>query len=98
MRRIPEKHSFNQFPVSNRPIFNPYLVISLAQELEFLRLLVHEHPVKVAGLHAPDLDGLVPPAHDLPGPDVGHAGGQLAPLQHDVLGDLEIGGEMLNEM
>lgn len=94
MRRIPETHSFNQFPFRDRPISSPYLVISLAQELEFLRLLVHEHPVQVAGLHAPDLDGLVPPAHDLPGPDVGHAGRQLAPLQHDVLGDLEIGGEM----
>ena len=91
MRRIPEKHSYRQYTIRVHSISNPYLVISLAEELEFLRLLVHEHPVKVAGLDAPDLDGLVPPAHDLPGPDVGHAGRQLAPLQHDVLGDLEIG-------
>ena len=44
----------------------------------------------MSSLHAPDLDGLVAPAHDLPRPDVGHAGGQLPPLQHDVLGDLEV--------
>ena len=90
MRRIPEKHSISQSPIRDRPLSKLYLVISLAQELEFLRLLVHEHPVEVSGLDAPDLDGLVPPAHDLTRADVGHAGRQLAPLQHDVLGDLEI--------
>ena len=50
---------------------------------------MHEDPVEVAGLHAADLYRLVAPAHDLPGADVGHAGGQLAPLQHDVLGHLQ---------
>ena len=94
MRRIPEKHSISQFPIRDRQIPNPYLVISLTQELEFLRLLVHEHPVEVSGLDAPDLDGLVPPAHDLPRADVSHAGRQLAPLQDDVLGDLEIGSKI----
>ena len=43
----------------------------------------------MSGLNAPDLYGFVAPAHDLPGPDVGHAGGQLAPLEHDVLGHLQ---------
>ena len=42
----------------------------------------------MSGLNAPDLYGFVAPAHDLPGPDVGHTGGQLAPLEHDVLGHL----------
>ena len=67
-----------------------HLVIPFTQELEFLRLLVHEHPVQVAGLHAPDLYGFVAPAHDLTGPDVGHAGGQFSPLEDDVLGHLEL--------
>jgi hypothetical protein len=35
-----------------------YLVISLAEELELLGLLVHEDPVQVTSLHRPDLDGL----------------------------------------
>jgi hypothetical protein len=35
-----------------------YLVISLAEELELLGLLVHEYPVQVTRLHRPDLDGL----------------------------------------
>jgi hypothetical protein len=35
-----------------------YLVISLAEELELLGLLVHEDPVQVTRLHRPDLDGL----------------------------------------
>ena len=65
------------------------LVVPFTQELEFLCLLVHEDPVEVAGLHAADLYRLVAPAHDLAGADVGHAGGQLAPLQHDVLGHLQ---------
>ena len=43
----------------------------------------------MSGLNAPDLYGFVAPAHDLPGPDVGHTGGQLAPLEHDVLGHLQ---------
>lgn len=43
----------------------PYLVIPLTQELELLSLLVHEHPVQVASLRRPDLDGLVTPAHYL---------------------------------
>ena len=34
----------------------PHLVISLTEELEFLRLLVHEHSVKVARLHAPGVE------------------------------------------
>ena len=67
-----------------------YLVVPFTQKFQFLCLLVHEDPVQVSRLHAPDLDGLVAPAHDLPRPDVGHAGGQLPPLQHDVLGDLEV--------
>ncbi len=32
---------------------------------------------------------LVSPAHDLAGANIGHAGGQLTPLQHDVLRDLK---------
>ena len=31
-----------------------YLVISLTQELEFLCLLVHEHPVQVSSLNSPE--------------------------------------------
>ena len=67
-----------------------YLVVPFTQKFQFLCLLVHEDPIEMSSLHAPDLDGLVAPAHDLPRPDVGHAGGQLPPLQHDVLGDLEV--------
>ena len=37
----------------------------------------------------PDLDGLVAPAHDLASANVGHAGRQHAPLQHDVLRHLQ---------
>lgn len=66
------------------------LIISLAQELELLSFLVHEDSIKVSSLHTPDLYGLVAPAHDLSGPDVGHAGGQLPPLEHDVLGHLAV--------
>ena len=64
------------------------LIISLTQKLEFLRFLVHEDPVQMSGLHTPDLYGFVAPAHDLTGPDVGHAGRQFSPLKDDVLGDL----------
>ena len=49
---------------------------------------MHEDTVQVAGIHTSDLNGFVPPAHDLPSPDVGDAGGQLPPLEHDVLSDL----------
>lgn len=50
---------------------------------------MHKHPVQVARLNTPDLDGLVPPAHDLPRAYVRHAGGQLPPLQHYLLGYLQ---------
>ena len=50
---------------------------------------MHEDSIKVSSLHTPYLYGLVAPAHDLSGPDVGHAGGQLPPLEHDVLGRLQ---------
>ena len=66
-------------------------VVAFAQELELLRFLVHEDPVEVSRLDRPDLDGLVAPAHDLAGADVGHRRRQLTPLQHDVLGDLPVG-------
>ena len=64
------------------------LVVALAQKLELLRLLVHEDAVEVAGLHRPDLDGLVAPSHDLPGANVRHGGRQLSPLQDNVFGNL----------
>lgn len=57
-----------------------HLIVALAEELEALRLLVHEHAVQVAGLHGADLNGLVAPAHDLAGADVGHGRRHLAPL------------------
>ena len=66
-----------------------HLIISLTQKLEFLCLFVHEDAVQVSGLHTPDLYGFVAPAHDLTGPDVGHAGGQLPALENDVLGHLQ---------
>ena len=66
------------------------LIISLTQKLQFLRFFVHEDPVQMSGLNAPDLYGFVAPAHDLTGPDVGHAGGQFSPLEDDVLGHLEL--------
>ena len=47
---------------------------------------MHEDSIKVSSLHTHDLYGLVAPAHDLSGPDAGHAGGQLPPLEDDVLG------------
>ena len=65
------------------------LIISLTQKLQFLRLFVHEDPIQVSGLHAPDLYGFVAPPHDLTGPNVGHAGRQFSPLEHDVLGHLQ---------
>ena len=65
------------------------LVVAFAQKLELLCLLVHKDTVEVARLHGPDLDRLVAPSHDLPGPYVGHGGRQLSPLQHDVLGNLK---------
>ena len=40
----------------------------------------------------PDFNGLVAPPHDLPGANVGDAGGQLAPLQHNVLRHLDVIG------
>lgn len=58
-----------------------HLVVALAEELEPLRLLVHEHAVQVAALHGADLDGLVAPAHDLPRADVRHRRRHLAPLE-----------------
>ena len=51
-----------------KPMAN--LVVPLAQELEFLGLLVHEHTVKVPSLCCPDLNCFVPPAHYLPSADV----------------------------
>ena len=53
-----------------------HLVVALAQELESLGTLVHEDPVQVARLHRADLDGLLSPAHDLVGVDVGCGGKQ----------------------
>ena len=85
-RRKPE----NQISYSSsEPRTGAYLIISLAQELELLSFLVHEDSIKVSSLHTPYLYGLVAPAHDLSGPDVGHAGGQLPPLEDDVLGHLQ---------
>ena len=52
-----------------------YLIIALAQKLQFLRFLVHEYPVQVARLYRPDFNGLIAPAHDLARADVGHGGG-----------------------
>ena len=51
-----------------KPMAN--LVVPLAQELEFLGLLVHEHTVQVPSLCCPDLNCFVPPAHYLPSADV----------------------------
>ena len=48
-----------------------HLVIPLTEELEPLGPLVHEDPVQVPRLHRADLDGLLPPAHNLVGPNVG---------------------------
>ena len=47
-----------------------YLVVALAEELELLRLLVHEDTVEVARLRRADLDRLVAPAHHLTRADV----------------------------
>ena len=65
------------------------LIISFTQKLQFLGFLVHEDPIQMSGLHTPDLYGFVAPPHDLTRPDVGHAGRQLSPLEHDVLGHLQ---------
>ena len=88
-----EKKTWNNVILNTSSTFTSstlsYLVISLTQELEFLSFLMHEHSVQVSSLHAPDLNGFVAPAHDLPGPDVSNTGGQLSPLQHNILGHLE---------
>jgi len=68
-----------------------HLVVSLAQELEFLSLLMHKDAVEVTSFHVPDLDCFVAPAHNLPRAYEGHRGGHLAPLQHNVLRHLSVG-------
>ena len=88
MRKIPAMKIKFRFLTTD--FLKTYLVVPFTQKFQFLCLLVHEDPIKMSSLYAPDLDGLVAPTHDLPRPDVGHAGGQLPPLQHDVLGDLEV--------
>lgn len=51
--------------------FQTHLIVPLRQELQPLGSLVHEDPVQVSRLHGADLDGLLPPTHDLIGVDVG---------------------------
>lgn len=48
-----------------------HFVVPLRQELQALSSLVHENSIEVSRLHRADLDGLLPPAHDLVGVDVG---------------------------
>lgn len=87
MAESKEVHS-NQHRLHTAAQWITNLVVSLAEELELLSLFVHEHAVQVAGLHGADLDGLVAPAHDLAGADVGHRRRHLAPLHDYVLGHL----------
>lgn len=48
-----------------------HLVVPLRQELQSLSSLVHENSIEVSRLHGADLNGLLSPAHDLVGVDVG---------------------------
>lgn len=50
---------------------NTHLVVPLRQELQSLSSLVHENSIEVSRLHGADLNGLLSPAHDLVGVDVG---------------------------
>ena len=47
-----------------------YLVVSFTEELEFLRLLVHEDAVEVTCVNRTDFNRLVTPAHHLTCADV----------------------------
>ena len=66
------------------------LVVAFTQKLELLDSFVHENAVQLTGLHIPDLNGLVAPAHDLSIRYVGDRGRQLAPLQHNVLDEVTV--------
>lgn len=57
-----------------------HLVVALAEELEPLRLLVHEYAVQVARLDRPNLYRLVAPAHYLASANVRHRRRHLTPL------------------
>lgn len=61
-----------------------YFVVPFAKELQLLSFFMHEHSVQMPSFHRSDLDRLVAPAHDLPGADVRHGRGHLAPLQHHI--------------
>lgn len=49
-----------------------HLVISFTEELESLSSLVHKDAVQMAGFHRADLNGLLPPTHNLVRTNVGH--------------------------
>jgi hypothetical protein len=58
-----------------------YFVVTFAQKLQTLSLLVHEHAVQMARLDRTDLDRLIAPTHYLACSDVRHRRGHLAPLE-----------------
>ena len=47
------------------PVNLANLVVFLAEESQFLSSFVHEHSVKLAILHSPDLNGLAAPTHHM---------------------------------
>uniref|UniRef100_A0A2M3ZP20 Putative secreted peptide n=1 Tax=Anopheles braziliensis TaxID=58242 RepID=A0A2M3ZP20_9DIPT len=83
--RFVERHEVDLTRGATFGTAEEHLVVPLAQELQTLCFLVHEHPVQVARFYRANLDCLVTPAHNLPGTDVSDRGRHLAPLQHDIL-------------
>ena len=89
--RLVQSHEVNLAAAAALGRAKEHFVVPLAEELQLLSLLMHEHSVQMSSLYGSNLDGLVAPAHDLSRADVGHGGRQLSPLQDDVLTDLAVG-------
>ena len=86
--------TINSTQIKSLYVATAHLIVALTQELELLRLLVHEHTIQVARLNRPDLYGFVTPAHNLTSAYERYGGGHFAPLQHHVLRNLERNGDV----
>lgn len=79
--RFVQRHEVDLARWATLGAWEEHLVVALAEELESLRLLVHEHAIQVAWLDWADLDCFVTPAHYLAGANVRHWRRHLTPLK-----------------
>lgn len=57
-----------------------HFIVTFAQELEPLGLLVHKHAIQMSRFYRSYFDGLVAPAHYLSGSNIRHRRWHLTPL------------------